>query len=97
MCCLFFCSLQVPKMKAMQVISLTLLSVLAASAQVFKFGKCPKPAVQANFDATRVSTKLFFCYIFISMNECYVQHTLVVWFLQQFQCVRVCVSSAVHW
>ncbi|XP_035027502.1 apolipoprotein Da, duplicate 2 [Hippoglossus stenolepis] len=40
-------------MKAMQVISLTLLSVLAASAQIFKFGKCPKPDVQANFDATR--------------------------------------------
>uniref|UniRef100_A0A8D3AZ27 Apolipoprotein D n=1 Tax=Scophthalmus maximus TaxID=52904 RepID=A0A8D3AZ27_SCOMX len=45
------CSLM--KMKAMQVISLTLLSVLAASAQILKFGKCPKPAVQANFDATK--------------------------------------------
>ncbi|TNN27891.1 Apolipoprotein D [Liparis tanakae] len=40
-------------MKAMQVIFLTLLSVLAASAQVLKFGKCPKPAVQANFDASQ--------------------------------------------
>lgn len=48
------CSLM--KMKAMQVISLTLLSVLAASAQILKFGKCPKPAVQANFDATKVNT-----------------------------------------
>lgn len=50
-----FCSLQVVKMKAMQVIPLTLLFVLTASAQVLKFGKCPKPAVQANFDATRVN------------------------------------------
>ncbi|XP_070775679.1 apolipoprotein D-like [Enoplosus armatus] len=46
-------------MKAMQVISLTLLSVLAASAQVLKFGKCPKPAVQANFDATRYIGKWY--------------------------------------
>lgn len=52
-CCLL-CSLQVVKMKTMQVISLTLLLVLTASAQVLKFGRCPKPAVQANFDATRV-------------------------------------------
>ncbi len=48
------------KMKAMQVISLTLLSVLAASAQVLKFGRCPKAAVQANFNSTKVTTK-FFC------------------------------------
>ncbi|XP_030016887.1 apolipoprotein Da, duplicate 2 [Sphaeramia orbicularis] len=40
-------------MKAIQVISLTLLSVLAANAQVLRFGRCPKPPVQANFDATR--------------------------------------------
>ncbi|KAM4551723.1 apolipoprotein Da, duplicate 2 [Odontesthes bonariensis] len=40
-------------MKAMQVISLTLLFVIAASAQVFKPGRCPNPAVQANFDAAR--------------------------------------------
>uniref|UniRef100_A0A8C5N9P9 Apolipoprotein D n=1 Tax=Gouania willdenowi TaxID=441366 RepID=A0A8C5N9P9_GOUWI len=40
-------------MKTMQVIPLTLLFALAASAQSIKFGKCPKPAVQANFDATR--------------------------------------------
>ncbi|KAM9350198.1 apolipoprotein D-like [Symphorus nematophorus] len=46
-------------MKAMQVISLTLLSVLAASAQVIRFGKCPKPAVQANFDATRYVGKWY--------------------------------------
>lgn len=45
------------KMKAMQVISLTLLSVLAASAQGLKFGRCPKPAVQVNFDASRVNTQ----------------------------------------
>lgn len=52
-CCLL-CPLQVVKMKTTQVISLTLLFVLTASAQVLKFGRCPKPAVQANFDATRV-------------------------------------------
>lgn len=51
-----FSSLQV-KMKAVQVISLTLLSVLTASAQLIKFGKCPKPDVQANFDVTRVNIK----------------------------------------
>lgn len=52
-CCLL-CPLQVVKMKTTQVISLTLLFVLTASAQVLKLGRCPKPAVQANFDATRV-------------------------------------------
>ncbi|KAG7470453.1 apolipoprotein D-like [Solea senegalensis] len=46
-------------MKTMQVLSLTLLSVLAASAQIFKFGKCPKPDVQANFDATRYIGKWY--------------------------------------
>ncbi|KAG8014285.1 Apolipoprotein D [Nibea albiflora] len=47
------------KMKAMQVIFLTLLSVLAASAQVLRFGRCPKPAVQANFDASRYIGKWY--------------------------------------
>ncbi|XP_054452544.1 apolipoprotein D-like [Anoplopoma fimbria] len=46
-------------MKAMQVLSLTLLSVLAASAQLLKFGKCPKPAVQANFDASQYIGKWY--------------------------------------
>ncbi|XP_042354301.1 apolipoprotein D-like isoform X2 [Plectropomus leopardus] len=46
-------------MKAMQVISLTLLCALAASAQVLKFGKCPTPAVQANFDPTRYIGKWY--------------------------------------
>ncbi|XP_076601817.1 apolipoprotein Da, duplicate 2 [Chaetodon auriga] len=46
-------------MKTMQVIFLTLLSVLAASAQDLKFGKCPKPAVQANFDPTRYIGKWY--------------------------------------
>ncbi|XP_008274001.1 apolipoprotein D-like [Stegastes partitus] len=46
-------------MKAMQVISLTLLLAVAASAQVFKLGKCPKVAVQANFDATRYIGKWY--------------------------------------
>ncbi|XP_076601717.1 apolipoprotein D-like [Chaetodon auriga] len=41
------------KMNAIQVISLTLLSVLAANAQVIMPGRCPKPAVQENFDAAR--------------------------------------------
>ncbi|XP_075875865.1 apolipoprotein D-like [Nelusetta ayraudi] len=40
-------------MNAFQVLSLTLLSVLAANAQVIKPGRCPKPAVQMNFDAAR--------------------------------------------
>ncbi|KAM4605234.1 apolipoprotein D-like [Polymixia lowei] len=40
-------------MKAIQVISLTLLSVLAANAQVIMPGKCPKPAVKENFDISR--------------------------------------------
>lgn len=43
-------------MNAIQVISLTLLSVLAANAQVIMPGRCPKPAVQENFDAARVNT-----------------------------------------
>lgn len=60
-------------MKTLQVISLTLLSVLAASAQVLRFGKCPKPAVQANFDATRVNTKLFFFLSFHCYDEVNVQ------------------------
>ncbi|KAM3604240.1 uncharacterized protein V6R79_008346 [Siganus canaliculatus] len=40
-------------MNAIQVISLTLLSVLAANAQVIMPGRCPKPAVQENFDAAK--------------------------------------------
>ncbi|CAG5896516.1 apolipoprotein Da, duplicate 2 [Menidia menidia] len=40
-------------MKVIQVISVTLLFVIAASAQVLKAGRCPKPAVQSNFDASR--------------------------------------------
>lgn len=47
-------------MDAIQVISLTLLSVLAANAQVIMPGRCPKPAVQENFDAARVNANLFF-------------------------------------
>lgn len=45
------------KMNGIQVISLTLLCVLAANAQVIMPGRCPKPAVQENFDAARVNTK----------------------------------------
>ena len=47
------------KMYAIQVISLALLSVLAANAQVIMPGRCPKPAVQENFDAARVKTTPF--------------------------------------
>ncbi|XP_029309799.1 apolipoprotein D-like [Cottoperca gobio] len=43
----------------MKIILLTLLSVLAASAQVLRLGKCPKPAVQANFDASRYVGKWY--------------------------------------
>nr|XP_040028339.1 apolipoprotein D-like [Gasterosteus aculeatus aculeatus]XP_040028340.1 apolipoprotein D-like [Gasterosteus aculeatus aculeatus] len=46
-------------MKAMQVIFLTLLVVLVTSAQVLKSGKCPKPAVQANFDASKYLGKWY--------------------------------------
>ncbi|XP_030608475.1 apolipoprotein D-like isoform X2 [Archocentrus centrarchus] len=46
-------------MNAIQVISLTLLSVLSASAQVFKPGRCPTPAVQEKFDAARYLGKWY--------------------------------------
>ncbi|XP_042354248.1 apolipoprotein D-like [Plectropomus leopardus] len=47
------------KMNAIQVISLTLLSALAVNAQVISPGRCPKPAVQANFDAARYLGKWY--------------------------------------
>ncbi|XP_070775480.1 apolipoprotein D-like [Enoplosus armatus] len=47
------------KMNAIQVISLTLLSVLVANAQVIMPGRCPKPAVQENFDAARYLGKWY--------------------------------------
>ncbi|XP_063318879.1 apolipoprotein D-like [Pelmatolapia mariae] len=40
-------------MNAIQVISLTLLSIVAAGAQSIKPGRCPVPAVQEKFDAAR--------------------------------------------
>ncbi|KAJ3595714.1 hypothetical protein NHX12_005017 [Muraenolepis orangiensis] len=46
-------------MNAIQVISLTLLSVLAANAQVLVAGKCPQPAVKENFDAAQYLGKWF--------------------------------------
>ncbi|CAL8369960.1 unnamed protein product [Boreogadus saida] len=46
-------------MQVFQVLSLTLLSVMAANAQVFAVGRCPKPAVQANFDATQYLGKWY--------------------------------------
>lgn len=45
-------------MNAIQVISLTWLSIVAAGAQSIKPGRCPVPAVQKKFDAARVNTKL---------------------------------------
>ncbi|CAL8344173.1 unnamed protein product [Merluccius merluccius] len=47
------------KMQAIQVISLTLLSVLAANAQILVPGKCPKPAVKDNFDASQYLGKWY--------------------------------------
>ncbi|XP_031720916.1 apolipoprotein D-like [Anarrhichthys ocellatus] len=46
-------------MNVIQVISLTLLSVLAANAQVIMPGRCPKPAVQENFDTARYLGKWY--------------------------------------
>uniref|UniRef100_A0A3P8U4S6 Apolipoprotein D n=1 Tax=Amphiprion percula TaxID=161767 RepID=A0A3P8U4S6_AMPPE len=46
-------------MNSMRVISLPLLLAVAVSAQVLKFGKCPKLAVQANFDATKYIGKWY--------------------------------------
>uniref|UniRef100_A0A3B4XRS0 Chemokine interleukin-8-like domain-containing protein n=1 Tax=Seriola lalandi dorsalis TaxID=1841481 RepID=A0A3B4XRS0_SERLL len=40
------------------VISITLLSVLAANAQVIVPGRCPKPAVQENFDAAKTKCEI---------------------------------------
>ncbi|XP_076003427.1 apolipoprotein Da, duplicate 2 [Genypterus blacodes] len=39
-------------MTAIQMISLTLLCVLSAGTHSLSFGKCPKPAVQQDFDPT---------------------------------------------
>jgi len=46
-------------MKAIQVIFLNLLCILAANAQVFKPGRCPKPAVQQDFDPARYLGKWY--------------------------------------
>nr|XP_057925146.1 apolipoprotein Da, duplicate 2 [Doryrhamphus excisus] len=46
-------------MAAMQVISVMLLSVLAANAQVIMPGRCPKPAVQEDFDTARYLGKWY--------------------------------------
>ncbi|XP_036453071.1 apolipoprotein Da, duplicate 2 [Colossoma macropomum] len=40
-------------MKALQVFSLALLSVLAVSGRMFHSGRCPTPPVQQNFDPTQ--------------------------------------------
>ncbi|KAK0134963.1 Apolipoprotein D [Merluccius polli] len=49
----------VMKMKALQVIYLTLLAVLAARAQVLVAGKCPRPAVVKFFDASMYQGKWY--------------------------------------
>uniref|UniRef100_A0A3Q3C2M4 Apolipoprotein D n=1 Tax=Haplochromis burtoni TaxID=8153 RepID=A0A3Q3C2M4_HAPBU len=46
-------------MKPAQVVALTLLSVVAIGAQVLRLGKCPQPAVQANFDGNRYIGKWY--------------------------------------
>lgn len=42
-------------MNAVQILTLTMLLAAGGSAQLLRSGKCPNPAVQANFDAARVS------------------------------------------
>ncbi|KAL0966821.1 hypothetical protein UPYG_G00300570 [Umbra pygmaea] len=46
-------------MQALQVLSLTLLSVLAANAQNIRPGKCPQPPVQADFDVDKYLGKWY--------------------------------------
>ncbi|KAJ8011188.1 hypothetical protein DPEC_G00055580 [Dallia pectoralis] len=48
-----------PKMQTLQVLSLTLLTILAAKAQTVRPGKCPQPPVQANFDAAKYLGKWY--------------------------------------
>jgi len=55
---LFF-QVQAERMQALQVLSLTFLSVLAVSAQSISSGKCPEPPVQQNFDPARVNFCLY--------------------------------------
>uniref|UniRef100_A0A3Q0RFB4 Apolipoprotein D n=1 Tax=Amphilophus citrinellus TaxID=61819 RepID=A0A3Q0RFB4_AMPCI len=43
----------------LSVVALILLSVVAASDRVLRLGKCPQPAVQANFDADRYEIQKF--------------------------------------
>lgn len=59
-------------MNAFQVISIALLSVLAANAQVIAPGRCPKPAVQKDFDTTRVNITqyvVFFLSLFMKSSH----------------------------
>ncbi|KAI2667723.1 Apolipoprotein D [Labeo rohita] len=46
-------------MQALQILFLTLLSVLAVSAQSIGSGKCPQPPVQQNFDPTRYTGRWY--------------------------------------
>lgn len=59
-------------MNAFQVISIALLSVLVANAQVIAPGRCPKPAVQKDFDTTRVNITqyvVFFLSLFVKVSS----------------------------
>lgn len=66
----FVFQVQAERMQALQVLSLTLLSVLAVSAQSIGSGKCPEPPVQQNFDPTRVN---FFLYTVKKKNSTYLK------------------------
>ncbi|XP_043990175.1 apolipoprotein Da, duplicate 2 [Gambusia affinis] len=46
-------------MNAVQILTLTMLFAAGGSAQLLRSGKCPDPAVQANFDAARYLGKWF--------------------------------------
>lgn len=69
-------------MQALQVVSLTLLAVLAVSAQSIGSGKCPQPPVQKDFDPTRVNvcSKIFMNYliIYLASNICVLSNEMIL-------------------
>lgn len=56
-------------MQALQVLSLTLLSVLVANAQVLHPGRCPVPPVKENFDVTSVSPTDMYAFQSTGVNQ----------------------------
>lgn len=86
-------------MKPVRVVALTLLSVVAIGAQVLRLGKCPQPAVQANFDANRVNTTFFPLLLFMLWDIQLISIHLL--FLQtqnnNYRLSESRASSAVHW